>query len=227
MSPTENPKPFANETPGRRGCVGCGTCCRKGGPAFHLQDQHLIRDGTIPLSALYTLRKGELARDEARGQLAPVADDIIKIQEKSGSWTCRFFDEDSCRCSIYPYRPLECRVLECWDTREILRVYDRQRLTRKDLVGAVPGLWPLVEAHQLRCDWHQISAWITPGRKVDSAHRSALKEMIGYDEAMRQLVAERGMDPRVMPFLFGRPLAAVLKALLIPVNPTVDNAYRR
>lgn len=227
MIPTENPKPSARQAPGKRGCVGCGTCCRKGGPAFHLQDQHLIREGMIPLDALYTIRKGELARDEARGRLAPVESDIVKIQGKNGTWTCRFFDEASSRCTIYPYRPLECRVLTCWDTREILRVYDRQRLTRKNLVGGVPGLWPLVEAHQLRCDWHRINAWIVPGRGIDSANQQALKEMIGYDEAMRQLVAEKGMDSGLMPFLFGRPLVAVLKALLIPVNQTDAAAHRR
>lgn len=227
MTSTENPKPFPDDAPGKRGCVGCGTCCRKGGPAFHLQDQHLIREGMIPLAALYTIRKGELARDEARGQLAPVESDIVKIQGKDGTWSCRFFDEASRRCTIYPYRPLECRVLTCWDTREILRVYDRQRLTRKDLVGRLPGLWPLVEAHDRRCDWHQIRSWITPGRGIDSAHHPALKEMIGYDEAMRQLVAEKGMEPGVMPFLFGRPLAAILKAILVPVNPTEAGDHRR
>ncbi len=181
----------------------------------------------IPLDALYTIRKGELARDEARGRLAPVESDIVKIPRKKGTWTCRFFDEVSSRCTIYSCRPLECRVLTCWDTREVLRVYDRQRLTRRDLLERVPGLWPLVEAHQLRCDWGQISAWIAPGGGIDQANHPALKEMIGYDEAMRELMAEKGMDPGLMPFLFGRPLAAVLKAILAPVNQTDAAAHRR
>ncbi|MEZ4565785.1 MAG: hypothetical protein R2860_02065 [Desulfobacterales bacterium] len=50
----------------RTSCQRCGTtCCRKGRPAHHLEDKACCwADGAIPLTALYTLRKGELARDD-------------------------------------------------------------------------------------------------------------------------------------------------------------------
>jgi Fe-S-cluster containining protein len=28
-------------------CIRCGTCCKKGGPSFHLEDKMLIEKGII------------------------------------------------------------------------------------------------------------------------------------------------------------------------------------
>ena len=128
-------------------CARCGTCCIKGGPSFHHEDKELIDKGIILSKFLYTIREGELSYDNVKECLLPAASDIIKIKGQKDSWTCAFFNENE--CTIYDNRPLECRLLTCWDTREIEKVYSKNRLTRKDLLSAVEGLWDLIEEHQI------------------------------------------------------------------------------
>ena len=122
-------------------CQRCGTCCEKGGPALHQEDRHLVDGGRVPASALFTIRRGELARNTVKGTLSPVTQEIIKIKGKPGRWTCLFFDDSTKGCGIYADRPLECRALNCRDTRQIERVYEGTRLTRKDLLSGIEGLW--------------------------------------------------------------------------------------
>ena len=95
--------------PGTSGseCIRCGTCCEKGGPAFHQEDRCLIEKGQIPSRYLFTIRKGEFAYDNVKERLVPVESDIIKIKGKEDTWTCIFFDEENKQCSIYHDRPLD------------------------------------------------------------------------------------------------------------------------
>ncbi|MGD8702110.1 MAG: YkgJ family cysteine cluster protein, partial [Desulfosarcina sp.] len=104
-------------------CRRCGVCCEKGGPSLHHEDRHLVDSGRIPARCLFTLRQGELARDNVKGVLAPLSAEIIKIKGQSGSWTCMFYDDETRGCGIYDHRPLECRALNCRDTRRIAKVY--------------------------------------------------------------------------------------------------------
>lgn len=173
----------------------------------------LIEKGVIPSKYLYTVREGELARDNVKGCLLPVASDIIKIKGKEDSWTCIFFDRIKKICRIYDDRPLECRALKCWDTREIEQIYANSRLTRKDLISDAKGLWDLIEDHQKRCDYAKIQQLIedlTSGKKNQA--RRKLLEIIQYDAEIRKLVVARGgMDTEMLDFLFGRPLTKTLK----------------
>jgi Fe-S-cluster containining protein len=193
-------------------CIRCGTCCEKGGPGFHIEDRMLIDKGLIPSRYLYTIREGELARDNVKGRLMPVESDIIKIKGKEDSWMCIFFDDVSKKCTVYDDRPLECRALKCWDTRELEKIYANRRLTRKDLVSQVKGLWDLIEDHQTRCDYKKIQDLIKDltGVKRTQARRKLL-EIIRYDAEMRNLVVSRGgLDADMLDFLFGRPLTQTL-----------------
>lgn len=193
-------------------CIRCGTCCEKGGPGFHIEDRMLIDKGVIPSRYLYTIREGELARDNVKGCLMPVESDIIKIKSKKDTWTCIFFDEVEKGCTIYDDRPLECRKLKCWDTRELEQIYAIARLTRKDLIANVQGLWDLIEDHQTRCDYKKIQDLIMglTGVKRNRARRKLL-EIIRYDAEIRNLVISRGgLDADMLDFLFGRPLTRTL-----------------
>ncbi len=194
------------------GCIRCGTCCEKGGPGFHIEDRMLIDKGVIPSRYLYTIREGELARDNVKGCLKPVESDIIKIKGKEGRWACIFFDEVSKGCTIYNDRPLECRALKCWDTRELEQIYATTRLTRKVLVSEVNGLWDLIEDHQARCDYKKIQDLIkdlTSDNRNDAQRK--LIEIIRYDAEIRNLVISRGgLDADMLDFLFGRPLTQTL-----------------
>lgn len=201
-------------------CRRCGTCCEKGGPAFHREDRKLIEKGRIPSKYLYTIRKGELAFDNVQGCLAPAKSDIIKIKGQQGRWTCVFFDAIENACTIYNDRPLECRALKCWNPAELEQLYERNRLSREDLLTRVEGLRELVEDHQKRCDYNKIKMLIqdldSPG--VDKA-RKQLMEIIKFDAEIRKLVVEKaGVDPGMLDFVFGRPLTETLPGYGIKIR---------
>ncbi|OQX28148.1 MAG: hypothetical protein BWK80_01710 [Desulfobacteraceae bacterium IS3] len=190
-------------------CTRCGTCCKKGGPSFHIEDKALIENGIILLKSLYTIRKGEPAYDNIREYVSPVSSDIIKITGGKNRRTCIFFDESETACTIYENRPLECRILSCRDTREIEQVYSRNRLTRKELLSNIKGLWELIEEHQSRCDYDNIRQLVKAlsgdGKKEAM---QTLSDILQYDADIRELVVEKsGIDPEIKDFLFGRPLA--------------------
>ncbi len=191
-------------------CRRCGTCCKKGGPALHVEDRDLVENGQLPLTDLYTLRRGEMARDNVRGTLQPLKEEIIKVKARqAGGWTCRYYADHRETCRIYSTRPIECRALQCWDTREIERMYALGRLCRKDLLERLDGLWDLVEEHERRCSYEKLDRF-TRQLKKDGNEIDADKvlEILQYDTELRNLVIERGgLDPQMLDFLFGRPLA--------------------
>jgi Fe-S-cluster containining protein len=208
-------------------CIRCGTCCEKGGPCFHIEDRMHIDKGKISSKYLYTIRKGELAHDNVKGCLTPVDSDIIKIKGKKESWTCLFFDEIKKRCTIYDDRPRECRVLKCWDTRQLEKIYANTRLTRADLVSEIKGLWDLIQDHQVRCDYSKIQPLIKDlaGSKRSQA-RQKLLEIIRYEAEIRKLVVSRGgLDPGMLDFLFGRPLTKTLRNYGVKVQQTGKRIY--
>ncbi len=222
----DNPTTFKPESTISE-CIRCGTCCEKGGPCFHIEDRMLIEKGKIPSKYLYTIRKGELAHDNVKGCLVPVDSDIIKIKGKKDSWTCMFFDEVKKGCTVYDDRPLECRVLRCWDTRELEQVYANTRLTRNDFVSRIKGLWDLVKDHQARCDYKKIQPLIKDlaGSNNDHARRK-LREIIRYDAEIRKLVVSRGgLDPDMLDFLFGRPLTKTLRSYGVKVHRIGEKIY--
>ena len=195
-------------------CIRCGTCCTKGGPCFHHTDKQLIDNGAIHTKHLYTLRRGELVFDNVKGRLVPVESDIIKIKGNDDSWTCVFFDEEKKGCRIYKDRPLECRALKCWDTREFEAMYAENRLSRKDLISDIEGLWDLINDHQVRCDYEKIHRLVKALDSRDNKQvRREIIEIIQYDMEIRKLVVEKGgLDAEMLDFLFGRPLIKTIES---------------
>jgi hypothetical protein len=145
--------------------------------------------------------------------VVPLAAELIKIKEGPDGRACLFFDAAENGCAIYDRRPLECRVLKCWDTREIEAVYRRDRLRRQDLLESAPQWWDLVISHQAECDVDRIRA-SSGGPGPD---RGDLKKIMAYDREMRRLVTERiGIDSEILDFLFGRPLCRILQSRRFP-----------
>lgn len=194
-------------------CRRCGTCCLKGGPALHRADRGLVQRGTIPAAALVTIRKGELAWDPIRHALLPLEDEIIKIKGRKAAAACRFLAPQDRRCEIYADRPVECRALTCWDTHDIEALYRRDRLTRRDLLGDVQNWWELIRIHEDRCAFARLAKWVR-ARYAGERHESAgrLSEIIQFDLRMRNTALEAGVDPELLDFLFGRPLAEVFES---------------
>jgi len=195
-------------------CRRCGTCCKNGGPSFHVEDRYLIDQGVIPCSRLYTIRCGEPAHDNVAGGVLPVESDLIKIKGVGSLWTCIFYDDARKGCGIYGSRPVECRVLKCWDTVGIQALYRKDRLTRKDLLGSVEGLWDLIADHQVRCSYDDIRELLVGVKQRRHASIGKLREMILYDLSLRQLAVEKGMiNTGMTDFLLGRPLVHTLKPM--------------
>jgi Fe-S-cluster containining protein len=203
------PKPDRTTTECRR----CGTCCKKGGPSFHIEDKVLVEKGIILSKHLYTIRKGERSFDNVKGCILPASTDIIKIKGRKGSWTCVFFDEKNNECTIYDTRPMECRVLKCWDTREIEKIYAKNRLTRKDLISSIEGLWDLVEDHQKQCAYDLLTIFVDALNKdKKDVALIGILEIIEHDKKIRELVVRKaGLESDLTDFLFGRPITETIK----------------
>lgn len=188
-------------------CIRCGTCCEKGGPAFHIEDRSLIDNGYIHTRHLYTIRKGEMVHDNVRGLEMPSTHEMIKIKGVEGSWQCTFYQVEEKACGIYKHRPQECRILKCWDPAELLAMYDKNRLTRRELLANIAGLWDLVEEHERQCGYAKLKQHL---EDVDgSSERAAIKaaiSMVRYDQEIRSMVVSKGgVAPEMTDFLFGRP----------------------
>jgi Fe-S-cluster containining protein len=199
-------------------CKQCGTCCKKGGPSFHLKDRRLIDEGLIPGRDLFTIRKGEPALENVQDRLISTNTDIIKIKGKPGSWECVYHNRRPRGCGIYENRPEECRVLTCWDTGPIEALYTAPHLTRRDLLFGVQGVWELIEDHQHRCDYETI---LNLQERIkthsDKAAKGRIWEMVAYDRQIRRTLIENSVAPDMMDFLFGRPLTVTLPVLGIQV----------
>lgn len=212
-------------------CRRCGTCCRKGGPTLHLEDQALVESGIIALKQLLTIRQGEPAYDNVAGVICPAITDIIMIRALSaGRDMCGFYLADSKGCGIYDQRPAECQALKCWDSREIEKLYACRRLTRRHLLSKVEGLWDLVREHQQRCDYSQVAELASQLKSVRPRPdaEKMLLELIRYDESIRQLTCERaGLDPELLPFLFGRPLSFTIRMFQLRAGVKTISPIRR
>jgi len=205
-------------------CIRCGTCCIKGGPSFHLEDKFLIDKGIIPSKYIYTIRKGERSYDNVKECFFPASSDILKLKGQKDSWTCIFFNEITNHCKIYEHRPMECKILKCWDTREIEKNYAKNRLTRQDLISSVEGLWEIVEGHQERCSYDMLQFFIdslNKGKK-DEALKGIL-EIIEYDIQIRELVVQKaGLETDLTDFLFGRPITETIKIYGLKIKKKED-----
>lgn len=208
----------------RKTCRRCGECCQKGGPALHQIDRPLIEKGLIPAACLYTIRPGEPVRDNVAGQLAFADTDIIKIKGRGEEWTCCFLAGGGQGCRIYDDRPEECRRMQCWDTRAIEALYQKKRLSRRDLLRAVDGLWELIVHHEERCSYGRLRKLCT---RLDADDReSAMTEiqgMVRYDESLRALLVEQGQAREdMLDFLLGRPLTRILPGFHIRADHKDD-----
>ncbi|MDJ0667030.1 MAG: YkgJ family cysteine cluster protein [Desulfobacterales bacterium] len=203
-------------------CRRCGECCRKGGPAFHPIDRPLIEKGLIPAACLYTIRPGEPVYDNVAGRLAFAKTDIIKIKGRGDHWTCCFLAANGHGCEIYQNRPAECRCMQCWDTREIETLYRQERLSRRDLVGTVEGLWELIAHHEERCAYRRVqelSSQMASATERREKAMAEIRDMVRYDESLRQLLVEQGRaQADMLDFLLGRPLVQTLPGFHIQVK---------
>lgn len=210
-------------------CQRCGTCCRKGPPGLHTQDKKLYDQGILRKEHLLTLRKGEWVYENIKDQRIVLAEEMIRIRSKKSEAACLFFNGLENSCDIYGYRPLECRVLQCWDPSGILDIYAENRLGRSDLFAPDSALLGIVMEHEKRCPYDRVaelSGNIKGKTDPESTDLAELAEMIRLDLGMREALRDRtGADDLVLEFLFGRSLSKTLPTFGLEVRETREG-YR-
>jgi Fe-S-cluster containining protein len=207
-------------------CIRCGTCCKKGGPALHQEDAALFRKGILDRIHVYTLRQGEMVRDLDE-TLRVINHEIIKIKGQATLWTCRFFDEKESACTIYHDRPIECRALKCWDTRDFNDVRKRPYLKRRDLLNANDGILNIMEAHEKRCAYKLLESATKQLKGCDSDKAAAkILDLVNYDGFIRPFLAEKlNLNPEMMDFFFGRPLGTTIGMFGLAVKEEGDTLF--
>ncbi len=192
-------------------CRRCGACCMKGGPALHDADSPLVDEGVIGLGDLYTLRKGEMARDNVQGGVIRLDSEIVKIKSETASAACMYYDDAHKACRIYAHRPVECRAQKCWDSTQSITVYYHRCLTRSHILQKISWLMDLVNAHEAECAYDEIRRLVDLRASGDSRGAQGLQRMVNHDAHFRELAMKKGNIPESMlDFLFGRPLAKTL-----------------
>jgi len=193
-------------------CRRCGQCCAKGGPALHAQDVDCFGTDGLSMEHLLTLRPGELVHDQPTGKILQLDGELVKIRDAETGSACCFYAPADKSCAIYPRRPAECRALECAAPEPLKEMYEKDRLSRRDLLPEGHPLLELLEAHDEKCSPYRLSELAD---KVlasgDEAAVSEIGEMLAYDQEIRSQVTRRaGLPEGADLFLFGRPLTPVL-----------------
>jgi Fe-S-cluster containining protein len=191
----------------RTHCIRCGACCLRSSPTLQVEDLHLIEEGRIEKKNLITLRRGELVTDIVKGTVVPSAEELIKVREKTGTKQgCLFYDETERECSIYDFRPLQCRALKCWDNREIVEVLGRPKMNRSNVVRN-GVLFRLIDEHEKRCGCGALEEHV---RRIPSEGDKAVEgllDLLKFDFHLRPFLSQKLDIPLdEMDFYFGRPL---------------------
>ena len=210
------------------GCLRCGTCCKNGGPALHREDRRLIENGILSINDLFTIRKGEPVWDNVRNQRIFADDELIKIKGTGDTWSCKFYDQKDKTCGIYIHRPVECQVLNCRDTRKISQIYEKERLSRMDLLSERNVACSFVKDHELTCGYKRIKKLI---QSIDdpscSEQLSRLMEIVLYDAHLRDLLVEKKvLHEDAMAFFFGLPLMETIRRFGYKIEKGQGASYR-
>jgi Fe-S-cluster containining protein len=211
-------------------CKQCGTCCRKGGPALHQEDRQILRTGQIELKHLVTVRKGEMAYSPLTDTLQAIDRELIKTAGRGSDWTCCFFNEQTNTCTIYENRPLECRLLQCWNTAPLKAVINKDTLTRTDIIEPDDPLLEFIGAHEHACPCSRVTSLAADLKEtVDKQPILAeLTELVRLDLQIRaRAVTAFNIPVAVELFYFGRPVFVLLSPYGIGIHEDQTDIHLR
>lgn len=195
-------------------CQRCGTCCKKNPPTIHVEDLTYINSGKIPFTHLITFRKGESAYDNINKKIIYLEEEIIKIKTKNGSSECIYFDNKTNLCTIYEYRPTECRLLKCWDTDDILKYYNKNRIKRFDIIPENSAMGEIIKEHEKKVNLINIKKLYSLYKNtMDLKIKEKLNRIISYDKSVREFIKEKTGAKEELNFLFGRDIEVILRCL--------------
>ncbi len=209
----------------RTHCIRCGECCLKSSPTLQDEDLPQVKNGRILTHALYTIRTGELVRDNINDQLKISEFELIKFKEKDPGKGCVQYDEKGQGCKIYDYRPAQCAAQTCWDDSEYMQVYNGPKLTRKTIIQD-EILLGLMEQHEKRCDYGVLEKLV---KQIETKGEKAVEEILSllkFDHELRPFVSEKmGVDLNDMDFIFGRPLTETISMFGLKVTREPDGSF--
>lgn len=208
-------------TANQQTCLRCGTCCKKGGPILHKEDKKILLEGHAGHQHLVTIRKGELSINPVKDAPEPVSVELIKLTGKDDEWACFFYDEQKSACLLYENRFLECRLLKCWDINDFLSVFGKRTLVRSDLINAGDAILDVIKDHDRICPASEIERLISYilREKEKETSKKKLAEFVSRDMEIRSFaIHELGMKSEFERFIFGRPLADIIKLRGLSLN---------
>lgn len=216
----------ANHAQPRSHCIRCGQCCLKSSPTLHREDASLLVNGPIRKEHLLTIRQGEGVTDNIHEDLSAADREMIKLKEKNGvGGGCVFFRDHDKACSIYDRRPVQCRALQCWDTRDLLKVYERPKLQRQDIMED-RILSGIIEEHEKRCSYALLEDLIKKIPSQGELALEALLDLLRFDYELRPFVSQKlGINPAEMDFYFGRPLIQTIAMFGLRVIREADGGF--
>jgi Fe-S-cluster containining protein len=195
-------------------CNRCGCCCNEGGPALHGPDLEKIRSGKIPLSALITLRKGELAHNPVTGLLAAITAELVKLKGVGRAWSCCYFDQNEKRCTVYEHRPQACTVLKCWEPEALLAMVENDTLTRFDILLDDDPIRSRIHDHDHHFPCPDMAGLLAIAPKISVVTKSVLQKLVNEDLQFRVgVVKEFKLNLSDELFYFGRPVFQLLQPL--------------
>lgn len=202
-------------------CKNCGKCCENGGPALHTEDRVSVLEKTLAESSLVTLRKGELVDNPQENSVSALPDEIIKIKGQGKKWSCFYYDNQQKICTIYQFRPLACRTLKCWDTKEILALMGKNLLSRKDLISADNPILAVIDHYEERFILPDLHALYTGNGEYPEGKKEELAALIEEDLQFRaKIIHQFALNIDQELFYFGRPIFQLIQGLGIKVSCT-------
>jgi len=193
----------------------------KGGPTLHKEDKKILLEGHISYQHLVTIRKGEPAFTPLSDKPEPVKQELVKIAGKGKTWECLFYGKKESSCAIYEKRPLECRLLKCWDTSDILSITGKDTITRADIISQDDPITKFIERHEKKCSVLMAENLISAVMKKNSDSISLVKltALVQQDLAIRsKAISEFGLSVETELFFFGRPMFKILNSQGISVG---------
>lgn len=192
-------------------CLRCGECCQKGSPTLYAEDLGILRRGIIKRTELITLRSGEIGFSNVSNDLVLLTEERVKVKEKPGSRQCLFFDPEDRGCRIYEDRPLQCRVMECWNPDGYQSLEAQLFLSRKELLSPQDPLIPVIEDHEKRCAVSKLQEALSGIQRGRTEAQEEALDMLLYDRHLRGFMEEKqGIGQESQVLLFGRPLFDLL-----------------
>ena len=181
---------------------------------MHSEDRPLLVEGLLRPKDLVTYRKGELALNPVTGELITLSSEMIKICGIDLEGQCIYFSQSDNACTIYEKRPLECRLLKCWDTQPIEQLFLKDLLNRGDVIPPGSLLADLIKSYE-KAFPVGLLADISMSLIKDEDDRSEEKSrLLESDKSFRRMACDRlGIDQQSCNFFFGRPVSLLFEAM--------------